>query len=396
MTRATTEPVRVDVAAAIRDYATLCRDELPADVHVRSYAGLWLLLAVLGPVVSDATDRSELEAALGMDVASAAEAARRLMAEHREGLGTATAGWLREGLELLGPLPVRLDPLPTQSELDRWAREATHGLVPRFPVELVPDTVLLLASALSVRTEWHEPLDGTPDDRLRIGDDGTVAVVATRSAGLVAVAAPEGRGDLDVLSVIADPDVIQSRVWAATDEVTAWLLDGSLAARRVPAAELERDGHAWTVKRTTWAMPSESTATEVWQASVPAWTLESTTDLANAPGIAATTRAVLDLVPQEPKWAEAVQSANATYGAKGFEAVAVTVLDFMAGSAAPPVRKVHVVHLTFDRPHAVLALTRGGAWDGVPVVHAWINGSSDPELARPGGIDWQPGGRGDR
>ena len=53
------------------------------------------------------------------------------------------------------------------------------------------------------------------------------------------------------------------------------MLDGSLGARRVLAAELDRDGHAWTVERTEWVMPPGSKTTEVWEASVPAWTLES-------------------------------------------------------------------------------------------------------------------------
>lgn len=42
--------------------------------------------------------------------------------------------------------------------------------------------------------------------------------------------------------------------------------------------------------------------------------------------------------------------------------------------------------LSFDRPHAVVALARGGAWEGVPVVHAWVDGRSDPALLPQWGI----------
>ena len=66
MTRSAPEPTQPNVASAIRDYASLCYGELPDDVHVRSYAGLWLLLAVLAPAVRD-RERSELEAALGLE-----------------------------------------------------------------------------------------------------------------------------------------------------------------------------------------------------------------------------------------------------------------------------------------------------------------------------------------
>jgi hypothetical protein len=46
------------------------------------------------------------------------------------------------------------------------------------------------------------------------------------------------------------------------------------------------------------------------------------------------------------------------------------------------VRKVRHVSLSFDRPHAVVALARGGNWEGVPLVHAWVDGESDPTPAR--------------
>ena len=42
--------------------------------------------------------------------------------------------------------------------------------------------------------------------------------------------------------------------------------------------------------------------------------------------------------------------------------------------------------LGFDRPHAVVAVARGGAWEGVPVVHAWVDGRSDPALLPQWGI----------
>ena len=28
--------------------------------------------------------------------------------------------------------------------------------------------------------------------------------------------------------------------------------------------------------------------------------------------------------------------------------------------------------VTFDRPHAVVAVARGGAWEGVPLFHCWV------------------------
>ena len=373
-------------AAAIRDYAALCRDELPDDHHVRSYAGVWLLLATLAPVVTDPAARAGLEAALGLEVDEAAARARTLLADRRKGLAAAVAGWLRDDVTLTGALPVDLDPLPDQDGLDRWARAATDGLVERFPVPVEPTTVLVLASALVARTRWQEPLDSTGDDRMLVREDGLLAVVETQAAGLVAVASPAGEGGLDVVSVVADPGLPQTKVWDAVDEVCGWIVDQTLLGRRVPAARLDRDGHAWSVVRKTWSAPDGSSPREVWRAEVPAWSLDTTTELDGAPGVAAVSDAVLALVPLQPQDSRTVQAATATYGAKGFEAAAVTVMAFMAGAASPPAEKARVVTLRFDRPHAVVALARGGAWEGVPVVHAWVDGRSDKRFTADWGI----------
>jgi hypothetical protein len=45
-------------------------------------------------------------------------------------------------------------------------------------------------------------------------------------------------------------------------------------------------------------------------------------------------------------------------------------------------RTARGVDLTFDRPHAVVALARGGAWAGVPLVHAWVDGESELSLGQ--------------
>jgi hypothetical protein len=38
-------------------------------------------------------------------------------------------------------------------------------------------------------------------------------------------------------------------------------------------------------------------------------------------------------------------------------------------------RTIRRVELTFDRPHAVIAIARGGPWEGVPVFNAWVTPS---------------------
>ena len=85
--------------------------------------------------------------------------------------------------------------------------------------------------------------------------------------------------------------------------------------------------------------------------------------------------------PQLDGTARCAQSAVAHYGDEGFRAAAATALDRTTG--APPLREpreVRVVTLDFDRPHAVTAIARGGAWEGVRLFDAWVR----PDLPRQG------------
>lgn len=368
-------------AAALRAYAARCREVLPEGFAVRSYAGLWLLLATLGPATSD-RDREELEGALGMSAEEAATVAAELLGEQRNDLDAAVAGWSRAGTTLSGTVPLHLDVLPDQAGLDAWARTSTGGRIDAFPVTLTPETLLLLASALVAETRWTEALE-IAGERLVVDERGLLAVVDTEAAGLVAVAVPPGTVGLEVVSVVADPGLPAEWVWAAVDEVVAWVLDDTLLERRVPARTLG-DGHAWRVVRKRQVV--RDGATEVWDASVPAWSLDTVTDLTTAPGVGPVARAILATVSVEPLAVTCTQSATATYTAEGFEAAAVTVMAFLTGlpGAPPPARKVHHVSLRFDRPHAVVVVARGGAWEGVPVVHAWVDGESDPTSGQRG------------
>lgn len=382
---AVTSRTSTGAADAIRAYAARCRETLPEGFGVRSYAGLWLLLATLAPVTSGRV-RDEVEDALGKGAEDAAATAAELLAEPRDDLRAAVAGWLRPDITLAGSPPVHLDAMPDQAGLDAWASTSTRGRITSFPATLTPETVLLLASALVAETRWSDPLD-VEDGRLVVDERGLLAVVDTDAAGLVAVAVPPGPGDLDVMSVIADPELPSAWVWAAVDEVSGWLLDGTLLERRVRAATLE-SGHAWHVVRERRVVADH--LTELWDASVPAWRSTSSTDLTDAPGVASVARPVLEMLRVEPLAVTCLQSATATYTADGFEAAAVTAMYFMLGlpDEQGPARKVHHVSLSFDRPHAVVALARGGAWEGVPLVHAWIDGESDPSLGQRGDAEW--------
>lgn len=62
---------------------------------------------------------------------------------------------------------------------------------------------------------------------------------------------------------------------------------------------------------------------------------------------------------------------------------------WMAGFEMPEYleRKIRHVQVSFDRPHAVIAIARGGAWDGVPLFEAWVT----PEMFTAADLDWALG-----
>jgi hypothetical protein len=245
--------------------------------------------------------------------------------------------------------------------------------------------MLVLASALVLTTRWSDGVsyDGDEDDTLLVAG-GLQAVVGT-SIGPVAVTMPATDDGVDVISVIATSDVSPARVWDAVEEVVARLDAGELGNNSfpddMPAGEVER-GHAWTSHETTrmyWGDAPEE-GSEVWEARLPAWSATTTHDLTHAPGVALVAKPIQALLPEDSE-VRCMQGATATYDEEGFSAAAVTAIDIMAtGMPEQQFRMVRQVSLTFDRPHAVIAIARGGAWDRIPLFQAWVTpekGSAD-------------------
>ncbi len=367
------------VARAVARYAGRLRAENGlAEASVLSPAGLWLLLAAVAGSAEAAgpQERERLAAALGLMPEDAVAAAAALLADPHPAVGAALGGWLRADLSLTHPIdgPVRVVPLPGQAELDRWAAEHTRGLIARFPIDVDPRTLLVLASALVLQPRWIHPLPTDPDGLLRV-EHGVRAVVATESAGPVAVVVPGSADGVDVVSVIAAPGVPAVDVWRAVDEVVDRLAGGELADGDRPAGAFG-DGHAWTVVEqieTFAGLGAPADGAEVWRGRVPAWSADARHDLTGAAGVAEVAAGLAVLLPEDEIEVQCVQAATAAYDADGFSAAAVTAMGFRAAGMPSYVeRRVRRVVATFDRPHALVALARGGAWDGVPLFHSWV------------------------
>ena len=250
----------VENSEMVSAYAAQFNPSLLGRHAVASPLGLWLLLALVGPATEGAA-RRDLEAVLGTTVDDAAARARTLLSEPHPAVSAVAAVWDRK----LGPafdewaqsMPdvVERGPIPNQAQADAWARARTNGMIDEFPLQIDELTRLVLASALAADITWATPL-GTTDDlggefgsainRALTLDFGTQLIAETDAAGMVAVAAPRASSALDVLSVIAAPDVMPADVDTAAHQVAAMLRGDERAAREVPVEELA-DGHAWTV-----------------------------------------------------------------------------------------------------------------------------------------------------
>lgn len=360
------------VAQAVQQYAILARETLGASrAPVVSYAGLWLLLAHVAPV---ATDAARIANVLGLGPDEARRTAQRLLDAAHPTLAATFGAWLAQWATLSDPLPVALDQLPGQAGLDRWARENTRGLIEAFPVTITADTMLVMASAVVLTPRWRHSLD-TDRDGMLVLDDGLQAIVETRSAGPVAVAKPFTEDGIDVVSVIAAEDVPAPDIWRAVDEVVAQLESGQLWDNDHPGDDLT-DGHAWKVRDTVesfLAGEAPPDGTELWRSHLPRWSARCLTDMRNAPGVEQIAQALSARVA-EPSEVTCVQSARADYDEDGFRAAAVTAMEMrVTGMPQFTQRRIRRVQITFDRPHALIAIARGGPWEGVPVFNAWVN-----------------------
>jgi hypothetical protein len=128
------------------------------------------------------------------------------------------------------------------------------------------------------------------------------------------------------------------------------------------------DGHAWAVKRerrdfVAYDAPEPNSV--VCTTRLPAWNTDASHDLDAAPGVASVADGIAARLPEQDAGIEfiCVQNATAAYDQNGFKAAVVTAMA-AAGSAMPEYveRRICHVQVFFDRPHAVIAIARGGAW----------------------------------
>jgi len=353
---------------------------LAADGRAVVFAGpgVWPLLALIATGADD-TARAELEKALGT---AATDAAAGTVVDL---LGGCPAVRFAVGLWSRADLPLRktwLDRLPPgvhgeltgqpavdQPRLDAWAGEHTGGLIDRMPVQVDRRTLLVLASALAVRTRWVQPFTDTSIrpasgpwaggriaalDRTTHGP-GTVTVVDRLTRLRV-----EGTDGIDVHLFLGEPARPAAAVLAAGLDTLS--TPGTDALSGGPGIEVS------TVASTD--------ARDRYLAVVPRFTVRAGHDLLALPEVCGLTTVAdpvhshLPGISSEPlAVSQARQDALAEFTAEGFRAAAVTSVGFMAASVRLPSATVRQVRVTVDRPFGFAAVHRDS---GLVLVAGWV------------------------
>lgn len=371
--------------------ARWARETVGEQGTVLTAAGVWPLLALLaGPAAGPA--RTELAAALDTDPEHAVREGGALLAalDAADGVDAAIGLWARRTLALrpawLGGLPpavhgeLTADPAADQKAMDAWARRHTDGLIERMPVQITPDMLLVLASALLVRTTWRQPFGAFPG---RVGEGpwaGRELTALSRSgpdveqvrvhgtpAGPLTAVRVEGDNGVDVHLLLGGPEmtggeVLRHGVAALAGGYPtvsgAALADGAGPGLTVTTVPSHDDTPRFHLTTTGFTVEADHDLLK--RAELFGLATASDTSRGHFPGVSDTPLAI----------AAARQTATATFGPRGFRAAAVTIMPAAAGSVPPPPRH-RALHIAarYDRPFGFLAVHRAS---GLVLVAGWV------------------------
>ncbi|MCX5045246.1 serpin family protein [Aldersonia sp. NBC_00410] len=344
----TAPPLAASVTAANDLTARWCAAARRGE-FVLSGAGLWPLLALLASA-ADGPARDELQRAAGEGhgTTEAIEVLRALSG----GVATSAAlgVWVRADLPLhrdwVSTLPVGVvEELTGQQRLDAWAAEHTRGMIERFPLQVRPTDLLVLATALAAKTRWREPFDPGPVLTRSTHDLDQIAVLG----GSVTRVVVEGEDELDV-HLLLGHDALGVGIAA---------LDGTVGLRSGSSLEDGSAAPGLTVRTTR----GEADSVRV---SLPPFEIRSSHDLCADPELFGLTSAMdtehghFPAISPEPlAISQGAQDVYAAFSAEGFEAAAVTAFAMqLAGVFMPPRKRVRLIEVKFEPPFGFLAVHR--------------------------------------
>jgi serine protease inhibitor len=349
---------------------------------VISGAGVWPLLVLLA-AGADGVGREDLEKACRLDGDQGVASAHGLLKTFNFSAATrlAIAAWARADLPLSdwwlaaigSDLRLSGDPVVDQANLDAWAFKHTDGLIPGMPIKVKPSTLLLLASALSIRTKWVKPFDAYPcafvaqegpwSGQELAGLSGSFynkidALALARTAiGNISVLTVAGENDVDVILLLgpdgkAGGEVLVAGMMALAKNDAAALISGSQLPMGHPGPGL------------TVAHETHWNSSPMLQVNLPRFSVSSHHDLMEKAEIFGLSRVAEESRGHFPRIStyplaidQARQDIVAHFTAEGFEAAAVTAFAVKAGAGGRSVTR-KVLKLIFDRPFGFLALHR--------------------------------------
>lgn len=365
--------------AAANDLTGRWCDRAGGDDFVLSGCGIWPLLGILADAAGEPA-RSELAAAASLAPAESRAAALALLRELADADSTSAAlgVWVRPDLPLheawVRGLPEgTVEKLTGRPALDAWADEHTRGLIDRFPLEVQPDTLMVLATAIVAKTAWRTPFH---DDVLEptsgpwAGHCGPALSrdCETRTdAALLAASTPvtrvvvRGTGDLDVHLLLGDASP------AEVLRAGLGVLDGSIEAHTV--LRVGDTGPGLTVRRT------RATA-DTLRIHLPPFEIHSSHDLLEHRDLFGLRTATDPRTGHFPALSDtplridgAAQNVRARFTREGFEAAAVTATRMVRAVAFQRPHSTVETAVTFDRPFGFLAVHRP---TGLVVVAGWV------------------------
>jgi hypothetical protein len=363
--------------------------------------GVWPLLGLLG-AGADEQGRAELGDAFGLegaDPAAAGDAVRGVvdLFDRAPGLSLAMGIWRSQALTLhedwLALLPPATrgvltgNPGRDQQALDAWVQEHTLGRISKMPCQLSPSTLLVLASALTVTTQWRQKLQRkrggargvgawahtslpllTRDVQTSASAEDATAWLANTPAGPVTLSLVEGTDDIDVYLILGEEHRPAASVLGHGISALATVRQDA-----VPST-------AWTGSNpapgvTVGEIPSR-TGKPMTRLECVAFDLSASHDLLAHPdvfglGHSSSPGDRFPGIGDQPVYLQqARQNVVAEFTEEGFKAAAVTAMSMVrAAMVRPPGGMTKLTTISYTRPFGFAAVHRGS---GLVLVAGWV------------------------
>ncbi|MFM8351681.1 MAG: hypothetical protein ACKN9D_11525 [Actinomycetales bacterium] len=348
---------------------------------VASPSGAWLLCGLAAGAARPASNEATAAAGLVAHPPRAVQLATALWVAHDQ----RTADLQRWQASL--PESVATGEIPTQSQADDWASQATGGVIASFPVSITEHTALVLANALASDVRWRRPYGVATSADWALGgvwagcvqsiligedltavrtDDGLFAVHQAQADGLTVVCITGPTGEQPMATAA---DVFHRYLAGESEDL--WSLPLGEHGCWNFAEEPLQDAPTAQVLRT--------------QVRLPAWEVESTWDLMGQPELGFTQAAdAIAALLANPGPAQATQRVRARFDRLGFTAAALTALAIKRSALPRDSESVtgvlRTIRADFAEPFAAFAMVdeADSAWHQVVAFAAWVHEPVEP------------------